>query len=110
MTERLALSCARHPRRVLAAWGAACVLAIAAIVLLLGDALTGEAEQLNNPESEQGYALLARRLPPPPNAKPEFTTDVVLIRSRGVPAGSRRFALKVRQVQDELRRTPGVLY
>jgi putative drug exporter of the RND superfamily len=110
MTERLARASARHPRRVLAAWGVTCVLAVAAIVLLLGDALTGEAEQLNNPESEQGYALLARRLPPPPNAKPEFTTDVVLVRSRTVPAGSREFTQKVRDVQDALRRTPGVLY
>jgi putative drug exporter of the RND superfamily len=110
MTERLARGCARHPRRVLVAWGVTCVLAVAAIVLLLGDALTGEAEQLNNPESEQGYALLDERLPPPPNATPEFTTDVVIIRSSTASSRSQQFAAKVRGVQDELRATPGVLY
>ena len=110
MTERLARASALHPGRVLAAWGITCVLAVAAIVLLLGDALTGEAEQLNNPESEQAYALLDRRLPPPPNAKPTFTTDVVLIRSSTLPSSAGQFAAKVREVQDELRGTPGVLY
>src|SRR4029453_1416978 len=79
-------------------------------VLLLGDAMTGEAEQLNNPESEQAYSLLDRRLPPPPNAKPTFTTDVVLIRSSTVPSGAGQFADKVREVQDDRRATPGVLY
>jgi uncharacterized membrane protein YdfJ with MMPL/SSD domain len=110
MTERLARASAQHPRRVLAAWGITCVLALAAIVFLLGNALTGEAEQLNNPESQQAYSLLAKRLPPPPNAKPEFTTDVVLVRSRTVPSSSQQFAQKAREVQAELRRTPGVLY
>src|SRR5262245_10091754 len=110
MTQRLARASALHPWRAIGAWGIACLLAIVAIVFLLGDALTGEAEQLNNPESEQGYTLLAERLPPDPNAKPEFTSDVVLIRSQTVPPGTPRFTAKVREVQAALRSTPGVLY
>ena len=51
MTQRLARASALHPWRAIGAWGIACLLAVVAIVFLLGDALTGEAEQLNNPES-----------------------------------------------------------
>ncbi|HMB18192.1 MAG TPA: hypothetical protein VKO41_02660, partial [Gaiellaceae bacterium] len=60
MTRRLAAASARHPWRTVGAWLVACLLAIVAIALFLGDALTGEAEQLNNPESEQAYTLMAQ--------------------------------------------------
>jgi putative drug exporter of the RND superfamily len=108
MTQRLALAAARHPWRAVGAWLLASVLAIALAALFLGDGLTGEAEQLNNPESQQAYDLIDGRLPPSPT--PQFTSDVVLVRSRSVSTGDPTFAAKVREVQVRLRATPGVLY
>jgi putative drug exporter of the RND superfamily len=89
---------------VVGAWIAAVVVSFGLIVFFLGDALTGEAEQLNNPESEQAYELLGERLPATPG---EFTTDVVLIRS----AGDRDAAEEVAAtLAAQLRRTPGVVH
>ena len=103
MTERLAAASARHPGRTVTVWVAAVLVSIALIVVFLGDALSGEGEQLNNPESEQAYALMGERLPP----DPEFTTDVVLIRATGDPGGLDEAAAAV---ADELRATPGVIH
>jgi uncharacterized membrane protein YdfJ with MMPL/SSD domain len=108
MTERLASAAARHPGRTVAAWVAAVFVAVALSALFLGDALTGEAEQLNNPESEQAYSLLADRLPPTTDG--EFTTDVVLVRSDSVTIDEPAFQQKLDELVDRLRSTPGVLY
>jgi uncharacterized membrane protein YdfJ with MMPL/SSD domain len=108
MTERLASAAARHPGRTVAAWIAAVFVAVALSALFLGDALTGEAEQLNNPESEQAYSLLADRLPPTTDG--EFTTDVVLVRSDSVTIDEPAFQQKLDELVDRLRSTPGVLY
>jgi len=106
MTQRLAAAAARHPWRAVAAWIIAVVLAFAVIVFFLGDALTGEAEQLNNPESQQAYDLLAKRLPSTPG---EYTSDVVVVRSDSVAPRTPRFQAKVREVVSTLRGTPGVV-
>jgi uncharacterized membrane protein YdfJ with MMPL/SSD domain len=105
MTQRLALAAARHPGRTVVAWIAAVVVAIGLAVAFLGDALTGEAEQLNNPESEQAYELLGERVPPQPG---DFTTDVVLIRSGSIETRDAQFQSKVDDVLAALQRTPGV--
>jgi RND superfamily putative drug exporter len=113
MTERLASAAARHPGRTVAAWVAAVFLAVALSALFLGDALTGEAEQLNNPESQQAYDLIAERLRPtgpPPTGGGEFTTDVVLVRSDSVSVAGPDFQRKLDDVVRRLRETPGVLY
>jgi putative drug exporter of the RND superfamily len=81
-------------------------VAIALIVLLLGDALSGDARQLNNPESEQAYALMAERLPP----SDEFTTDVVLIRSDSLTVDEPAFQQKLDGIVERLRETPGVIH
>jgi hypothetical protein len=107
MTERLASAAARHPGRTVAAWIAAVLVAVALSALFLGDALTGEAEQLNNPESEQAYSLLADRLPPISDG--EFTTDVVLVRSDSVTTDQAAFQQKLDELVDSLRSIPGVL-
>jgi uncharacterized membrane protein YdfJ with MMPL/SSD domain len=108
MTERLASAAARHPGRTVGAWIVAVFVAVALSALFLGDALTGEAEQLNNPESEQAYSLLADRLPPTTDG--EFTTDVVLVRSDSVTIDEPAFQQKLDELVDRLRSTPGVLY
>jgi RND superfamily putative drug exporter len=105
MTQRLATASARHPWRTVAAWVVAILVSFVLIVFFLGDALSGEAEQLNHPESEQAYELLAERLPATPG---EFTTDVVLVRSDSLDAGQPRFQAKVDRVLNGLRQTAGV--
>ena len=104
MTQRLATASARHPWRTVGAWVVAILVSFVLMVFFLGDALSGEAEQLNNPESEQAYDLLGERLPATPG---EFTTDVVLVRSESLEADQPRFQAKVDRVLDRLRLTPG---
>ena len=106
MTRRFATAAARHPWRAVGAWIAAVVVSFGLIVFFLGDALTGEAEQLNNPESERAYDLLAERVPPSPQ---EFTTDVILIRSETVTTDQPGFRATVDEVVGRLRPIPGVV-
>ena len=106
MTERLATAAARHPGLTIWAWIAAVVLSIVFVVFFLGDALSGEAEQLNNPESEQAYALIGERLPPDPN----FATDVVLIRSDSLVADDPGFGVRSEPLRQALEATDGVAY
>jgi RND superfamily putative drug exporter len=99
---RLAVASARNPGKTVAAWIAAVVVAAALSAVFLGDALSGEAEQLNDPESVQAYDLIEERLPP----DPEFTTDLVLVRSNSAtPQEARQ---KFSEVVEELRRSPDV--
>ena len=97
MTKRMASWSARHPWRTIGIWVAAVVLSVVAAGVFLGDALTGEAEQLNNPESVQAYDLMGERIPPRRTATPEFTSDVVLIRSAAFASTDPRFRTKVSQ-------------
>ena len=99
------MSAARHPGLTVGAWVAAAVLSIALIALFLGDALSGEAEQLNNPESEQAYQLIGERIPP----TGAFTTDVVVVHSDSLAVGDPRFRRKLEELDLRLRSTPGVL-
>ena len=106
MTERLATAAARRPGLTLGIWILAVVVSLVLIVFFLGDALSGEAEQLNNPESEQAYSLIGERLPPDPN----FTTDVVLIRSESVTTDSPGFGVRSLPLRQALEATDGVAY
>src|ERR687897_2191756 len=106
MTERLATAAARHPGLTIWAWIAAVVLSIVFVVFFLGDALSGEAEQLNNPESEQASSLIGERLPPDPN----FATDVVLIRSDSLVADDPGLGVRSEPLRQALEATDGVAY
>jgi putative drug exporter of the RND superfamily len=100
------MAAARHPGRAIAAWVGGVVASIVLIVFFLGDALTGEAEQLNNPESEQAYDLVEERAPPQPG---EFTTDVVIVLSEAVDPRDPAFERKVDEVVARVEETPGVV-
>jgi len=106
MTQRLAAAAARHPWRSVGAWIVAVVVSFVVIALFLGDALTGEAEQLNNPESQQAYDLLDERLPPTPG---DFTSDVVVVRSASLRPSNPQFQQKLDELSTVLRSTPGVI-
>ena len=77
-TRTIAAASARHPWRTIGAWIAVVVLAIVAIVTLLGGSLTTEGAPTNNPESERADEALFRALPPDPGSA---VTDIVVIRS-----------------------------
>ena len=59
MTERIALACARHPKRTLLAWGVAVLVSMVLIVGFLGSALTTEADVTSKPESVRASELIA---------------------------------------------------
>jgi RND superfamily putative drug exporter len=76
VTGRLALACARHPWRTVAAWIGAIVLALGLTAALLPGSLTSEGHVTNNPESLQGYMAEAAHL-----HRDTLTTELVVIRS-----------------------------
>ena len=79
MTERLARAAALHPRRTIAIWALAFLVAVAAIALLLPDALTTDSDVSSDSESRQGYALLGERIPPSPSESPEPNVNEIVI-------------------------------
>jgi putative drug exporter of the RND superfamily len=101
---RLAVASARNPGMTVAAWIAAVIVSAALSALFLGDALSGEAEQLNDPESVQAYDLIEERLPP----DPEFTSDLVLVRK--VEPVSASVDEVATSIAAQLGREPGVLH
>lgn len=81
-TEALARACARRPGRTIAAWLVAVLLAAAAAVMLLGDALTSDDAYTGQPESKRADALLEATFPPDER---EFDADeVVVLQGRSV--------------------------
>jgi uncharacterized membrane protein YdfJ with MMPL/SSD domain len=105
MMQRLATAAAQHPWRAIGGWIAALLVSLVLIVFFLGDALTGEAEQLNNPESQQAYDVLERV----PAGPMDYTSDVILIRSEEVTTDDPRFEAAENEVRSALLSTPGVV-
>ena len=87
-TQTIATASARHPWRVIGAWIAAVVLAIAVIAVLLGDSLTTEGAPTNNPQSERAIDVLATSFPRDPES---FSTDVIVVRSEQYTADDPEF-------------------
>jgi uncharacterized membrane protein YdfJ with MMPL/SSD domain len=92
-TQTVAAASARHPWRTIGAWIATVVLAVVAIVTLLGGSLTTEGAPTNNPESERADEALFRALPPDPRTA---VTDIVVIRSAAHAVESPEFEAYVR--------------
>jgi uncharacterized membrane protein YdfJ with MMPL/SSD domain len=92
-TGSLAAVSARHPRRTIGAWIVVGVLAIAAIVTLLGGSLTTEGSPTNNPESERADDVRLATFPPAPTTA---VSDIVVIRSDEHTVDSPRFKAFVR--------------
>jgi RND superfamily putative drug exporter len=76
--ERLALACAKHPRRTVGAWVAALLIAFVVIGALLGGALTTEGNPTNNPQSERAKDVRRAAFPASSSAA---VTDIVVVRS-----------------------------
>jgi uncharacterized membrane protein YdfJ with MMPL/SSD domain len=92
-TTSLATASASHPWRVVGAWVAIAVLAVVAIVLLLGGSLTTEGAPTNNPESERAEDA---RLAAFPADADTALTDMVIVRSEAHTVDSPQFRAFVR--------------
>ena len=96
-TRTLADVSARHPWPTIGAWICVTVLAIGAIVTLLGGSLTTEGAPTNNPESERAEDARLATFPEASTA----AGDVVVIRSERLTVDSSRFAAFVRNFVDD---------
>jgi putative drug exporter of the RND superfamily len=92
-TTSLATASAGHPWRVIGLWIAVAILAMLAIVTLLGGSLTTEGKPTNNPESQRADDVRLAAFPPDPSTA---VTDIVVIRSEEYTADSPEFKAFVR--------------
>ena len=74
--QRIAVLCARHPWRTLAAWLVVLCLSLASTAMLLGSALTTEGSIKSEPESIKGANLIDDRFP-----SRDEVTELVVVRS-----------------------------
>lgn len=95
-TQALASASARHPWRTIGSCASVFVLAVVAIVALLGGLTTDDAPT-NNPESERAIAAQGRAFPPDPDMA---GTDIVVIRSDRHAVDSPEFEAFVRALVD----------
>jgi uncharacterized membrane protein YdfJ with MMPL/SSD domain len=89
---------------VIAAWAAAFLVSIVAVVSLLD--LTSEGEVTNEPESERAYELIGDRMPFEPDD--EFVSELVLVRSDRLRTDDPAVERKVTALVADLRRSPAV--
>ena len=99
-TARWARRCALHPWRVLAAWGAVLVAAIASIGLFLGSALTTDQAILADVESKVGFELIDKRLPGSAS-----TGETVIVRSDRLLVTDPAYEAFVRGLAADIRAT-----
>jgi uncharacterized membrane protein YdfJ with MMPL/SSD domain len=92
-TTSLATASAGHPWRVVAIWIAVALLAMFAIVTLLGGSLTTEGKPTNNPESERAEDVMLAAFPPDPSTA---VSDIAVIRSEEYTVDSQEFKAFVR--------------
>jgi putative drug exporter of the RND superfamily len=98
--RRLTNWSARHPWRVLTAWGVAVLVGIALTVAFIGD-LTTESQVTNNPESEQAYQLIGSRIPNEPD---EQVSELVVVHSPTLTADDPASRRKVIGLAASIRR------
>src|SRR5262245_25629683 len=93
-TRALAAAAARHPWRAIGAWVVVTVLAVVAIVTLLGGSLTTEGAPTNNPQSERAKDVRASAFPTDSAAA---ASDIVVIRSAEYTVDSPQFTAYVKR-------------
>jgi uncharacterized membrane protein YdfJ with MMPL/SSD domain len=100
VTQKLALKCARHPWRTVAAWIGAIVVALVLVSTLLGGNLTSEGEVTNNPESLQANDLESEGF-----SQRQSLDEVVIVRSDTLRVSDEQFRMKVMLLAAALRDT-----
>jgi uncharacterized membrane protein YdfJ with MMPL/SSD domain len=103
LTQRLAVLCARHPWRTIAAWIGAIVVAVVLVGALLGDNLTSEGEVTNDPESLRAEDLVLERFP-----QQKGFDEIIVVRSETLRVGSPAFRAKVEELARALRQTGAI--
>jgi uncharacterized membrane protein YdfJ with MMPL/SSD domain len=96
----LTTMCARHPWRTIGAWVALVLVAVVAIVTLLGGALTTEGKPTNNPQSERADDALSAAFPPSAGAA---VTEIVVVRSPRYTVEAPQFQALVRGLALDVR-------
>ena len=102
MTERLAIWSSRRPRVALALWGVALVAAIALTAAFLGDALSGDEELTNDPDSRRADALVDERFADERFGAGGESTEVVVVRSHRATVDEPAFRRRVETIAAEL--------
>ena len=96
---------ARHPWRVLGAWGVALLVGVALTAAFIGD-LTTDDNVTNNPESVQAYQLMGSRLPYDPN---EQVNELIVVHSSTLTVQTPEFQRKVTELATAIRRDGAVV-
>jgi uncharacterized membrane protein YdfJ with MMPL/SSD domain len=100
LTQRLAVACAHHPWRTVAAWIGAIVVAIVLVGTLLGGNLTSDGNVTNDAESLRANALQLERFP-----QQEGFDELIIVRSETQQVDDAPFRAKVTQLTTALRAT-----
>jgi putative drug exporter of the RND superfamily len=98
LTERLACSCAAHPRLTLALWGAAVLVALVLVVTSL-HGLSSSSHVVGSPESTKAENAVARAFP---GQNPSGKGDVVVVTSDRYTADSPQFQEFTKRLQHDL--------
>jgi putative drug exporter of the RND superfamily len=106
VTERLARACARRPWLTVGAWLGVFLLAVVAIVLFLGSALSSEGELTVELESDRAYRLIGESFPPDPDD--DFVNELVLVRSAQLRVDDPGFRRGVESLLTDIRSVEGI--
>src|ERR1700690_2485609 len=104
LTERLARFCSAHPRRVLAAWGVAIVVAIGLAATSL-HGLSSNATVTGKPESARAAAAITAAFPQTAAELGRQSSDVLVVTSDRYTADSPQFQAFVTQLRAQLHAT-----
>ena len=102
ITERLARSCGAHPRRTLAAWAVAVVVALLLVATSL-HGLTSNAHVVGSPESTKAANAIATAFPPTPADLKRQVSDVVVVSSVRYGVDSPQFRGLVSRLVEQFR-------
>jgi RND superfamily putative drug exporter len=108
ITERLARASAGHPRRTLAAWGVAVVVALALVATSL-HGLTTDAHVVGKPDSTRASDLVIQSFPPTPANLKKQVTDVVVVSSSRYTTAAPAFRRFVTRLVADVRATGKVI-
>ena len=98
-TESLARACARRRWWTVAIWGVAIILAVFAIITLLGKALVTDARFTNQPESQVAYNMVNDRLQ---TNDSRWLDEMIIVRSKTLTVDDPAFIEHVNNLYGEL--------
>ncbi len=100
ITEKLARASAAHPWRVVAAWGLALIVSVAAIGALIGSAFTSDQSLTTNPESMRAAQVIGENF-----SQDDRIDEAVIIYSSQLTTDSAEFKTFVADVRSSIERS-----